>query len=462
MKITSVLKNILLEDSRFENLYTKFVEPQPSKDPSKPNKPKLKFDTLKQFIFADPTSKMPEHVDQEGLSLADIRSLGNKFKVGSYTQWLLKNFFKPTFQGEQANVDPSSPEYKEMVKEFRRLYIEDLFKMNDIIGKFERVKPLIPVDQRNIDSYTPQTLTNLIVNLPEELKAKIRTKDVKSKAREERRGNRFAHPGATIMKEGTDYTLIKIEGTDTPQKEAAQWYGGFYDWQNGESHWCTSPPGSNYFMTYASVGPLYVIMANDDKGQVGARTGLPSERYQINFPKNQFMDRMDHRFDVVAMFNGPFAEFKEILKPEFAKSFVIPGTNEVEINYPNSTIGVFISLYGMEEVLKSLPTTITTLEVTNTSNNEIDLDISNEISKFTELDTLLLQNVISSVPESIGNLTNLTILSLIDNKKLTSLPESILNLEDLNFLILTGSNVKLTGRLEEEFHETADGVYARI
>jgi len=462
MKITSVLKNILLEDSRFENLYTKFVEPQPSKDPSKPNKPKLKFDTLKQFIFADPTSKMPEHVDQEGLSLADIRSLGNKFKVGSYTQWLLKNFFKPTFQGEQANVDPSSPEYKEMVKEFRRLYIEDLFKMNDIIGKFERVKPLIPVDQRNIDSYTPQTLTNLIVNLPEELKAKIRTKDVKSKAREERRGNRFAHPGATIMMEGTDYTLIKIEGTDTPQKEAAQWYGGFYDWQNGESHWCTSPPGSNYFMTYASVGPLYVIMANDDKGQVGARTGLPSERYQINFPKNQFMDRMDHRFDVVAMFNGPFAEFKEILKPEFAKSFVIPGTNEVEINYPNSTIGVFISLYGMEEVLKSLPTTITTLEVTNTSNNEIDLDISNEISKFTELDTLLLQNVISSVPESIGNLTNLTILSLIDNKKLTSLPESILNLEDLNFLILTGSNVKLTGRLEEEFHETADGVYARV
>ena len=27
MKITSVLRNILLEDSRFENLYTKFVEP---------------------------------------------------------------------------------------------------------------------------------------------------------------------------------------------------------------------------------------------------------------------------------------------------------------------------------------------------------------------------------------------------------------------------------------------------
>ena len=462
MKITSVLKNILLEDSRFENLYTKFVEPQPSKDPSKPNKPKLKFDTLKQFIFADPTSKMPNNVDQEGLSLADIRSLGNKFKVGSYTQWLLKNFFKPTFQGDQSNIDPSSPEYKEMVKEFRRLYLEDLFKMNDIIGKFERVKPLLPAEQRDINSYTPETLTQLILNLPEDLKQKIQTKDVKSQARQERKTNRFAHPGAEIMMEGTNYTLIKIDGTGPAQKEAAQWYGGFYDYMNGESHWCTSPPGSNYFMTYASAGPLYVIMANDDKGLVGGRTGLPQERYQINFPKNQFMDRMDHRFDVVEKFNGDFAEFKEILKPEFAKSFVLPGTDEVEINYPGSTVGVFISLYGMEEVLKSLPKTITSLHISNTSNNPLNLDLSNEISKFTNLDTLLLQNVVSSVPESIGNLKNLTILSLIDNKDLKTLPESILNLEDLNFLILTGSGVQLSGKMAEEFMETADGVYSRF
>ena len=116
------------------------------------------------------------------------------------------------------------------------------------------------------------------------MKERIKTKDVKSQARQERKGNRFAHPGAEIMKEGTNYTLIKIEGTGLPQQEAAQWYGGFYDWENGESHWCTSPPKSNYFMTYASAGPLYVIMANDDKGLVGARTGLPQERYQIYGP----------------------------------------------------------------------------------------------------------------------------------------------------------------------------------
>ena len=263
------------------------------------------------------------------------------------------------------------------------------------------------------------------------------------------------------MKEGTNYTLIKIEGTDTPQKEAAQWYGGFYDYMNGESHWCTSPPGSNYFMTYASAGPLYVIMANDDKGQVGARTGLPTERYQINFPKNQFMDRMDGRFDVVEKFNGDFAEFKDILKPEFAKGFVIPNTDEVEITYPGSSAGVFIALYGFDDLIKSLPKTIKQLHVSNTSNTPVYLNLSDAIGDFTELDTLLLQNVVKEIPESIGNLRNLDILSLTDNKELKTIPNSILNLEHLAFLVLTGSGVELSGELAEEFWETADGVYSR-
>jgi hypothetical protein len=404
---------------------------------------------------------MPEEIDAEGLSLADIRNLGNKFKVGAYTQWLLKNFFKPTFQGDQANIDPSSPQYKELVKEFRRLYIEDLFKMNDVISKFERAKALIPAEQRDINQYTPETLTKLILNLPEDVKERIKTKDVKSQARQERKENRFAHPGAEIMKEGTNYTLIKIEGTGLPQQEAAQWYGGFYDWENGESHWCTSPPKSNYFMTYASAGPLYVIMANDDKGLVGARTGLPQERYQINFPKNQFMDRMDHRFDVIEKFNGDFAEFKEILKPEFAKGFVIPNSDEVEITFPGSSAGLFIALYGADDLIKSLPKTIKQLHVTNTSSTPVYLDLE-AVSQFTELDTLLLQNVVREIPESIGNLQNLDILSLTDNKDLKTLPESILNLENLTFLVLTGSGVQLSGEMAEAFMETADGVYSRF
>ena len=113
-------------------------------------------------------------------------------------------------------------------------------------------------------------------------------------------------------------------------------------------------------------------------------------------------------------------------------------------------------------MIKSLPKTIKQLHVSNTSNTPVYLNLSDAIGDFTELDTLLLQNVVKEIPESIGNLRNLDILSLTDNKELKSLPNSILNLESLTFLVLTGSGVELSGEMAEEFMETADGVYSRF
>jgi Leucine-rich repeat (LRR) protein len=118
-------------------------------------------------------------------------------------------------------------------------------------------------------------------------------------------------------------------------------------------------------------------------------------------------------------------------------------------------------LYGADDLIKSLPKTIKQLHVTNTSSTPVYLDLE-AVSQFTELDTLLLQNVVKEIPESIGNLRNLDILSLTDNKDLRTLPESILNLENLTFLVLTGSGVQLSGEMAEAFMETADGVYSRF
>lgn len=459
MKFKRIIRNILVEqtegESKLQNFYKKLVVPKEGK-----KKGLIDFDTFRQIIFADPTTKKPENFDTENSTYEDM--VDSRVQPGKYTNWLLKNFIKPNAE-ELDNIgtsDVNDPNYKETVKEYKRLYLEDLFGVTSMLANFNKIKQYIDQDKRDINLLTPNSLKSIIETLPEEIKNKINTKDVKSQARQERKTNRFAHPGAEIMMVGKDYTLIKIDGTDTPQKEAAQWYGGFYDYMNGESHWCTSPPGSNYFMTYASAGPLYVIMANDDKGLVGDRTGLPQERYQISIPKNQYMDRMDRRFDVVQMFNGPFAEFKEILKDEFSKSFVSPNTNQVNINLGSSNEGVYISLYGLDDILTSLPDTITELNITNTSAS-VDLKITDDITRFKNLDTLLLQNVVSSIPDSIGQITSLTILSLPDNKNLTKIPDSIGNL-DLDFLVLTNSNVKLSDKLLEDYELLADEVYSKM
>jgi hypothetical protein len=495
MKITSVLRNILIEDAKFDNLYTQLVEPAPSNDPSKPSKPKLKFETLKQFIFADPTTKVPEGTDTESLTKEDIKQLGKKFKTGTYVQWLLKNFFKPTFPDVDADTDVNGSEYKNMVKEYKRLYLEDLYKMEEILAKFERVKPLLDVERfdlsripnyevfknkekdiKDVNSYTPDSMTRTIFALPEDLLTRIESKDIKAQARTIRKVDdedpnntppkiRFAHPGAQILMVGSKYTLIKIDGTGEAQRQAAWWYGGNQEHSNGESRWCTSPANSSYFMTYAKKGPLYVIFPNNDGGERGKTTKLPKERYQLSFPEvSQFMDRDDQQINLVQYLSpgGKFEEFKELLKDEMAVGLVTKDSKVVEINYPNSSAGKFVALYGFNELFNSLPADIISLHMNNSSKDNIALDVPETLGRFTELESIMFTNMVKTLPNVFGKLQNLYFLSLPENSQLTEIPESVADCPELVFLVLTDSNknVKIPERLLERLTEQGNQFYS--
>jgi len=322
---------------------------------------------------------------------------------------------------------------------------EDLFKIKDELTEFERIKQYLPEDQRDINKYTPQSLSSTLENfqLPEEKKKKKEKETLKKEIRKEREG--FKHPGADIIFNGNDYTLIRIDFQKHGEKslEAASWYGGFYDYKNGESKWCTSPPNSNYAKTYMKDGPLYVILANNDNGKVGLRTGLPQERFQFHFPSNQFMDREDKPVELVKLLNGKLSELKEIFKPEFAKGLIVKGTNKVEINYPESSAGKFIALYGFDELFSSLPDTIESLNINNKSKESIALDVPESLGRFKNLENLMLNNLVKSIPNSIGELSKLDFLSLPNNKSLEKLPESISKLDSLSFINLRGSNPKV-------------------
>jgi hypothetical protein len=126
--------------------------------------------------------------------------------------------------------------------------------------------------------------------------------------------NKLKHPGSEIMMVGHDYTLIKVEGTGEEQRKAVEWFGGYYKWTEGESHWEESIPNEKFGLKLLVNGPIFFIFPNDDNGDVGLVTGLPSERYLIQFEHKKFVDRLGKKFDVVRRFNGDFAEFKDILK----------------------------------------------------------------------------------------------------------------------------------------------------
>jgi len=458
MRITSLLSKLILEQSRFQVLFDKMVKPPVSTD-KKGAKAKglMDFGTLKTIIFADPTTKAPEGFNVETATENGMEPV----KVGKYAQWLLKHFVNPNvselYLPTDQEIDQTSKVYKIAVMEFRKLFLEDLYKTTDDLKKFERAKTYLPQEQRDINKFTPKTLFDRLQNfqIPEKKKAELEKKEAK-KSREG-----FNHAGGEIIYEGPKWTMIRIVDQGQVGKDAAVYYGGFHEYDLGESRWCTSSPGLNYFNGYIKDGPLYVIFPNNDNGKVGKKTGLPEERFQFHFPSNQFMDRHDRQINLVEYLNGPMSDLREFFKPEFAKGLVNKGGNKVEINYPDSSAGKFVALYGFDELFDSLPQDIEHLLINNKSKEDIALVVPESLGRFTSLQALLLQNIVKSLPESIGNLTNLNFLALPNNKRLESLPVGIGNIPGLAFINLKDSNpnIKIPAELQEKLSNEGNGFY---
>ena len=450
MKITKVLSNLITEDARFQVLYKQYVLPSGDR-----KKGILPFEIVRAIVFADPTTR-PQDYDVESASVEDMTS--DKVKVGKYVQWMLKRFVKPQLTNEDGEtIEVGSEEYKRDAVEYRRHFMEDLPQFKELLTKYERFKgSLVDASKKNIDNVKSFTeLAQLDVKYGDttvELGA-YRGKKVKKDAGTAVNKN-FDIPGAEILKVGSEYTLIRISDKGTLGSKAASYFGGYSGGiDRGETNWCTAAEGSSHSQTYRNQGPLYIFIANDDKGQVGEVTGLPTERYQIHFPTDQFKNRNQYSRDgnipIVEWLNGKWSEFKDILKPEFAKGFVKPNTENVEIKYPGTATGKFVALYGFDELFEVLPETITRLNIINTSNERIILNIPDSITRFKSLKAVLFENVIDKVPDSICQIQSLMILAVPNNPELKSLPECIMNLPKLTFVNVNRSpNVKVPQALE--------------
>jgi hypothetical protein len=444
MKITSLLSSLITENARLQHVYDTYVKPNPKikTQPGQPARGIMDFDTLKNIIFGDPDTKVPNGFDKEGATFEEM----SKVKVGKYVQWMLKNFTMPKLEYEVG-----TPEYKRAAQEYRRLFIEDMDKINVDLLKFERFKSRLPEGERDIARYTPATLSLAV----DEFKL---TKDSKS-AKEERitKENPFQYPGSKIEIVTPNWTIVKIDENTDEGKNAGGYFGGYYDTKDefDETNWCTSKLDGTYFSHYIKDGPYYVVLPNTST-EYGKKTGLPKERYQFHFQSNQYMDRRDRGINLVEFLNGKGAELKEYFKPQFATNLATSGGDIVEINYPDNASGKFIALYGFNELFDSLPDTITKLLITNKSQERIALEVPESIGRFKNLEALMLNNIAKTLPNSVCQLKLLNFLALPSNKDLQSLPECLKELPELAFINLKDVNPNinippgLKDRLEDE------------
>ena len=426
ISFTNILKDLIVESSRFQVLFDKFVKPK-----EKGKKGMMPFETLFAIIAADPTSKFPQGMDIDNAKLEDM----DKVKIGKYTQWLLKNFINPS----TLDVTPDSPRYKGAFEQYQELFMEDLYKVTGDLQKFERFKNRLPQELRDINKLTPETLYDNVKDFSlEKTKASATEKKEASKS--------YQHPGADIVYRGTDWTIARISDTGKLGKDAACFYGGSYQEPGkGETRWCTSSPGLTWFDRYIKDGPLYVVMPNTGKKfktdkEFGDVSGLPAFRYQFHFPSNQYMDPDDRQIDLIDFLNTNEEGMKEFFKPEFMKGLSSAGGTKVSVNYPSDSASKFIALYGFDEFFETLPKNINRLEFIAKSQNNLNLNIPSTIGNFKDLTALHFVGCVASLPDSICNLEKLQFLSLPDNPNIQMLPSCIAQMPRLSVVNMKGSN----------------------
>jgi hypothetical protein len=430
IRFTNLLRDLILESSRFDVIYNKYVKP------NKENKKGLMpFETLFAIIAADPTTRVPEGMTAETATPEDME----KVKIGKYTQWLLKNFANPNIDLGSGITDPNSPAVKKAIKEYQDLFMEDLYKVTGDLMKFERFKNRLPQEYRDINKLTPETLYDQVKDFSLE-------KTKASKEEKKEASTTYQHPGAESVTRLGDWTVVKIADQGQLGKDAACFYGGNYlEPQKGETRWCTSSPGLDWFNRYIKDGPLYVVIPNSPTKftgsmDVGEKSGLPALRYQFHFPSNQYMDPADRQIDLIDFLDKQEPGLKEYFKPEFMKGLSSGGGTKVSVNYPGDSASKFIALYGFDDFFETLPENIQRLEFVRKGGEAFNLKIPESIGRFKDITALHLVGCVKEIPNSICELKKLMFLSLPDNTNLEALPECIADLPNLTVLNLKNSN----------------------
>lgn len=437
MKFTSLLKSIIVEQSRFEVLLNALTKPGEDKE-GKKIKPKLSKKEFLDLVLADPTTRL-NNVDVE---TATPEELG-KIKAGSYVPWLVKNYLLPKTESSVGDYS-----YERELKKAKEVFLEDLYKVTDDLKKFERFKVRLPKEMRDINKLTPDQLYDAVKDF--DLTMATTTKAERKSAP--------VHPGAKLVFDGPNWRVVEIEDKGAVGKEAACFYGG----NNVETRWCTSAPGASWFDRYIKDGPLYVVFDPNDT-DVSPTTGLPKIRYQFHFPSNQFMDKDDRQQDLVGLLNGPMNELKKFFKPEFAKGLTGTSGKEFKVDGLSSgAVGKFISLYGLDDLIGSLPDTLESFSIQNRdSKDAVKIELPQEIGKFKNLVHIITDNVsFKSIPESVCELSRLKFLAVMKNPELTTIPECIANLPSLMFLNLKESpNAKIPSSITDKGEEMQPGMW---
>lgn len=198
--------------------------------------------------------------------------------------------------------------------------------------------------------------------------------------------------------------------------------------------WCTAQPNSGMFKTYTqnyklpngSKSNIYIIINND------LFNGKTDECYQIHFESKQIRGRTNG--DNINIYE-PVLSKSEGIK-EYFKNELLNLSKLCKEKSSNIYMDYLVS-FGFSEVrFEVIKDDVPIIKFINT-----DIPVLPDISRFKDLDELILVNTnLYEIDKSIGTLSNLVLLS-VPNNKLKELPKEIGNLKKLEIINIMGNNI---------------------
>ena len=198
--------------------------------------------------------------------------------------------------------------------------------------------------------------------------------------------------------------------------------------------------------TYISLG--YSLSSNMIKSSASSVLAYYVNK-KLDTIKNIPLDRLSTEDISLLTSNDPNArKLRANLKSKFSADLSSTFKDkQAEIQYPHSPASKYAALYGLYDIFQIIPEDVTEIQLENTSDSDVSIELPDTISRFRELTDLYIVNFVSELPEEIGNLPNLNMLSLQNNSNLKSLPASLVTSESLDVIVLKN----YTGQLPNGF-----------
>lgn len=189
----------------------------------------------------------------------------------------------------------------------------------------------------------------------------------------------------------------------------------------------------------------YIGTGNSLNGQMVRSLSPSALTYYISKKKEKLLQKslkdLDEN-DIEVILTKEMRPYLKSLREKFAKELTDSwDPSFVSISYPDDKSAKFARMFGLDTLFNTIPENTEFLQIENRSNTSVILTIPDELGRFQDLNTLICDNIIREVPESIGECRRLTFLNLTNNKELTTLPESLANCTCLDFVSVLGSSI---------------------